>query len=528
VTVPKKKHATMSIRMRSMTFKDVGLAILCGLLLTTSFAPLNVDWMAWVFLIPLLVSLRNKSPLDCFKLGGIAGLSHYITLIYWIIVVLHHYGGLNLIFALGALLLLSLYLALYIACFSLIWNTVQKDRLAMVLAAGSWVGLEYVRTHAMTGFPWCLLGYSQYLRLPLIQISDIAGVYAISFLIVMVNLGIFKLVCFSRSDTIRARATELGIVILLIGLTLLYGYNSLKRKVDAVSDPNMLRIAVAQGNIDQSLKWNPELQEETLALYRNLSERVAGFKPKLVIWPETALPFFFQNNPAFSRQVFRVAETMNSAILFGSPAYTRDSKGMHYYNRAYLISGKMIYDYYDKVHLVPFGEYIPLKRFLPFVNRLVPAAGDFTSGGKVKPISGADLRIGPIICFEAIFPDISRKQAKQGAQLLVNLTNDAWFGRTSAPYQHLSMAVIRCVENGLPMARAANTGISAIILPTGMIIARGGLFMREVLCEELSLAHAKTFYSQFGDIFAILLTLLTLFILIWKFTQKRRKHHVRY
>jgi apolipoprotein N-acyltransferase len=528
VKVPEKEQENMSLPMRSTPFKDVGLAILCGLLLTASFPPLNLCWIAWVFLIPLLVSLKNKSPQASFKLGGIAGLSHYITLIYWIIVVLSHYGDLHFVFALGALFLLSLYLALYFACFGLIWNTVQNDRLAPVLAAGSWVGLEYARTHVMTGFPWCLLGYSQYLRLPLIQISDIAGVYAISFLIVMVNIAIFKLVFFSRSDTIRARATEIGIVISLIGLTLLYGYSSLGRKADASPDPNVLRIAIAQGNIDQSLKWNPEMQEETVALYRKLSERSLGFKPELVIWPETALPFFFQNNTALSRHVFGVAERMNADILFGSPAYITDSKGMHYYNRAYLISGTTVYDFYDKVHLVPFGEYVPLKRFLPFVNRLVPAAGDFTSGGEVKPMSTAELRIGPIICFEAIFPDISRDHAKQGARLLVNLTNDAWFGRTSAPYQHLSMAVFRCVENGLPMARAANTGISAIILSSGKIIARSELFVRRVLCEELNLDHAKTFYSQFGDIFAILLTLLTLFILIWKFTDKRRKYHVRY
>jgi len=511
--------------MRSITFTDVGLAILCGLLLTASFAPLNMDWMAWVSLIPLFISLKDKSSINSLMLGGIAGLSHYVTLIYWIIVVLSHYGGLNPVFALCALLLLSLYLALYIACFSLIWNTVQNDRLAPVLAAGSWVGLEYLRTHVMTGFPWCLLGYSQYMRLPLIQISDITGVYAISFLIAMVNAAIFKLVFFSRFDTIRARATETGIVTLLIGLTLLYGYNSLERKADAASYPNALRITVAQGNIDQSLKWDPELQEETLALYTNLSEESAGFKPSLIIWPETALPFFFQNNTALSRQVFMIAERMNSNILFGSPAYMRDGEKIHYYNRAYLVSGNTVCDHYDKVHLVPFGEYIPLKRFLPFINRLVPAAGDFASGGKVEPMSAADLRIGPIICFEAIFPEISRKHARQGARLLVNLTNDAWFGRTSAPYQHLSMAVFRCVENGLPMARAANTGISAIILPTGKIIARGGLFVREVLCEELSLDHEKTFYSQFGDIFVIVITLLTLFMLIWKFTQKRRKYH---
>ncbi|UCH08624.1 MAG: apolipoprotein N-acyltransferase [Deltaproteobacteria bacterium] len=512
----------MFLSMGTITYKDVGLAILCGLLMTASFAPLSLDWLAWVFLIPLFLSLKNKSPWDSFKLGGIAGLSHYLTLIYWIIVVLSYYGGLNPVFALSALLLLSLYLALYIACFGLIWNTLQKDQLAPVLAAASWVGLEYARTFVMSGFPWCLLGYSQYLRLPLIQISDIAGVYGISFLIVMVNVAIFKLISFVRPDSIKAKVTETGVVILIMAFTLVYGYNCLGRKAATAPDTNVLRIAVVQGNIDQSLKWNPELQEKTLLLYGKLTEESVDFKPKLIIWPETALPFFFQDNTALSREVFRIAAKMHSNILFGSPAYTRNSKGTHYYNRAYFISEGTIYDYYDKVHLVPFGEYVPLKRFLPFVNRLVPAAGDFSSGGEVKPISAAGLRIGPIICFEAIFPDISRKHSKQGAQLLVNLTNDAWFGRTSAPYQHISMAVFRCVETALPMARAANTGISAIILPTGKIIARGGLFTKEVLCEELTLDHAKTFYSQFGDIFAILLTLLAILKLVGKFIHKRR------
>jgi apolipoprotein N-acyltransferase len=512
----------MFLSMRTITYKDVGLAILCGLLMTASFAPLSLDWVAWVFLIPLFLSLKNKSPWDSFKLAGIAGLSHYLTLIYWIIVVLSYYGGLNPVFALSALLLLSLYLALYIACFGLIWNTLQKDRLALVLVAAGWVGLEYARTYVMSGFPWCLLGYSQYLRLPLIQISDIAGVYGISFLIVMVNVAIFKLAFSARSDTIKSKAMETGVVILFIGLTLVYGYNSLGRKATTAPDTNMLRIAVVQGNIDQSLKWKPELQEKTLTLYGKLTEKSVGFKPKLIIWPETAVPFFFQDNTALSRGVFRIAAKMHSNILFGSPAYTEDSKGKHYYNRAYLISDRTIYDYYDKVHLVPFGEYVPLQRLLPFVNRLVPAAGDFSSGGKVEPISAAGLRIGPIICFEAIFPDISRKHAKQGARLLVNITNDAWFGRTSAPYQHISMAVFRCVETALPMARAANTGISAVILPTGEITARGGLFTKEVLCEELSLNHEKTFYSQFGDIFAIVLTLLTLLKLVWRFMHKRR------
>jgi apolipoprotein N-acyltransferase len=187
-----------------------------------------------------------------------------------------------------------------------------------------------------------------------------------------------------------------------------------------------------------------------------------------------------------------------------------------------MLQGDGDYDYYDKVHLLPFGEYVPLKRFLPFVHRIVPAAGDFTPGKELKPLTSGDLQIGPLICYEAIFPELSRELALQGAQLLVNVTNDAWFGRTSAPYQHLSMAVLRCVETHLPMARAANTGVSAFILSNGKIVKQSGLFTRELLRYELQLGHHETFYSHYGDIFAILVLIVTSSLLILARTIRRR------
>ena len=186
-----------------------------------------------------------------------------------------------------------------------------------------------------------------------------------------------------------------------------------------------------------------------------------------------------------------------------------------------MISKKGVVDYYDKVHLVPFGEYVPLKKYIPFVHRLVPAAGDFSAGKKVKLINSQGLKIGALVCFETIFPDISRKFATQEAELLVNLTNDAWFGRTSAPYQHLSMAVLRCVENGLPMARAANTGISAVICANGKIVNTSKLFSRENLQTKIKLAQIKTFYSQSGDIFAILLTITISIKFLWIVIKRR-------
>ena len=541
--------------MTKISLRNAGLAGLSGLMLTVSFPPLDLNWMVWISLIPLLISIGDKSSLDALKLGLLAGLFHYLTLIYWIVVALSHYGDLTFILCLITLFLLSFYLALYIAFFALILVFFKKDRLSSFWGASIWVALEYARAHIITGFPWCLLGYSQYSRLPLIQISDIVGVYGISFIIILVNILIYNILSAlletkprhswqgERSNTFqrgfkphlyfltgfisnikkkKSIGIEIALTPFLIGFILVYGHHNLKDKADSSSKGKGLKAVIVQGNIDQSIKWNPDFQEKTLAIYKKLSEKSVDFKPQIIIWPETAVPFFFQDRSYLSKEVFKAAKITNSNILFGSPAYLKDKGKKLYYNRAYVISENRELGRYDKVHLVPFGEYVPLKKYIPFVHRLVPAAGDFSPGKKVKPINVPDLQIGILICYEAIFPDISRKFAIQGAELLVNITNDAWFGHTSAPYQHLSMAVFRCVENGLPMARAANTGISAFILDNGKIVDRSGLFVREILRHEIKLKRNKTFYSQFGDIFAIMLLIIMIFRFFWTVTIKRR------
>ncbi|MBW2332045.1 MAG: apolipoprotein N-acyltransferase, partial [Deltaproteobacteria bacterium] len=270
------------------------------------------------------------------------------------------YGNINLILSLSALLLLSFYLAFYIALFALIVANFKNNRLSPFWGACIWVALEYARSYIMTGFPWCLLGYSQYSRLPLIQISDIAGVYGISFIIVLVNFALLI-------------GIDAIFTFFLVGCVLVYGYSRLKEKADNNVKGKELRVMIVQGNIDQSLKWDSDFQEETLSIYKKLSLESADFKPQLIIWPETALPFFFQDASHLSKEVFEVARITNANILFGSPAYVKDKDSILYYNRAYMISKSRVFDYYDKVHLVPFGEYVPLKKCIPFVHRLVTA-----------------------------------------------------------------------------------------------------------------------------------------------------------
>jgi apolipoprotein N-acyltransferase len=510
--------------MNKANLKNFSLATLSGLMLTLSFPPIDLHWLAWISLVPLLISTTGKSLFAALKLGLITGLTHYLTLIYWIALVLSNYGNINIFISIAIMLFLALYISLYIAFFPIILNFFknENDILPIFWGASAWIALEYLRAHLLTGLPWCLLGYSQYSIISLIQISDCTGVYGVSFIIVIVNLLMYNLFFNLNIKNAKKLVIKTVFTSILIGSVILYGYYALHKKTGFETAKEKIRAALIQANIDQTLKWCPEFQEKTIDIYRKLSKKSACFNPDIIVWPETAVPFFFQDMSKFSEEIFKISKVIGTNILFGSPAYSREMDKIRYYNRAYVINKDKILGYYDKVHLVPFGEYVPLKKFLPFIHRLVVASGDFLPGKSINPIIMGDIKIGPLICFESIFPNISRIHSHHGSDLLVNITNDAWFGRTSAPYQHLSMAVFRCVENGLPMLRAANTGISAFILQNGKIVKKGRLFTEEVLMEEIKCGSNKTFYSKYGDIFAIMIALAFFTKLFWLILMKKR------
>ena len=505
---------------RSNLTRKVILAILSGAMLTASFPPSRLSFLAWFALVPLLISINNESFSRAFKLGFIAGTTHYLTLIYWIVVVLGRYGNLSILTSLGPFVLLCLYLALYPAFFSGITTWLRGSRFVLLFMASIWVGLEYVRAKLLTGFPWCLLGYTQYENLHLIQIADLCGVYGISFLIILSN-GLLYHLFFRRHDKGNGILRwEILIILLVGGGALAYGHYSLTAGHMEKGPHRMVNTVIIQANIDQSLKWEPAHQTETMATYQRLTRAAYDFKPDLIVWPETSAPFFFQDDVVFTPKILSLARESNSVLVFGSPAYNQIHGKTKYYNRAYLItSDDQPPQYYDKVKLVPFGEYVPLKRYLFFINRLVPAAGDFEPGNRIAPLKGRQVLPGILICFEAIFPELASTQTREGANILINLTNDAWFGRTSAPYQHLSMAVFRAVENRRPMIRAANTGFSAFIGPDGRIIALSSLFEEETLKASIGISNSPlTFYARFGDLFAFSLlavSLIKILSLLW-------------
>jgi apolipoprotein N-acyltransferase len=495
-------------------------AVLSGLLITASFPPGNFDWLAWFGLVPLLMALEGTSARVAFRLGITAGLAHYLTLIYWVIVALKHYGNIPVVASFGLLVLLSTYLALYPACFAMVLTYIRGTRFFLLKTASLWIALEYVRAKILTGFPWCLLGYTQFRRPEVLQIADLAGVYAVSFVLVLCNVLLYAL--FLNRDIRRSKTFrwDMTLVLLIALFTAGYSYQRISSGQDL---PEKTTVAVVQGNIDQSTKWNPAFQEETINIYQELTKQASRFDPDLIVWPETAVPFFFQDQPQMAFRVIQAARESDADLVFGSPAYRQEDGQTVFYNRAYQVSPQgRVSGYYDKVHLVPFGEYVPLRRLLPFVHRLVVSAGDFSPGDTLEPLALKTHAAGILICFEIIFPELARAQVKNGADFLVNLTNDAWYGKTSAPYQHFSMAVLRAVENARPLVRAANTGISGFISHRGEILGQGPLFSAEVLARDLEPVQSRlTVYTRFGDVFAIALLVATALNLLTAFYRSR-------
>ena len=492
-------------------FTKFAFSGLAGLLLTAAFPRIGASPLAAAALVPLLLAIRTAAPGEAFRLGWIAGMAHALTLTYWLVHTLGTYGGLPIWVSVPLLGLLAAYLALYPAAFAATLAALRiRPGLLPIAAAAVWTGLEYLRAHLLTGFPWALLGYSQYRRLHLIQISDIVGVYGVSFLLVAINASIslailagWKRPWAGRMVSGKLAATAAAAAALATAAVAGYGAWRMA-EIDRISESApVVRAAAIQGNIEQAVKWDPAYQIDTVDRYLALSLAAMADRPDLIVWPETAAPFYFSRNRPLTERVLAGIREAGVHFAVGAPAFERDGEETDLYNSAFLIrpDGR-IAGRYDKVHLVPFGEYVPLERFLPFVDKLVTQVGDFGTGRKGEVLRSGDHRLGVLICYEAIFPGLARAAVQNGAGLLVNITNDAWYGTSSAPYQHFSMAALRAVETRRGLIRAANTGISGFVDPVGRIDGTTGLFETTVSTRTLPVLTIETPYAKIGDLFA--------------------------
>jgi apolipoprotein N-acyltransferase len=518
------------------------LAILSGVLQILAFPLPNLYPLSWVAVAPLLMAvLRAREPENIrlpatlsqkfvpasagqgFLLGYVSGIMWYAGTCYWVYHTMHLYGGLSAPAAAGILVLFCLYLGLYEGLFGLTvallaGGSSGNSRRALFLSPFIWVALELARTR-VSGFPWDLLGTAQVSNISLNRLATITGVYGLSFEIMLVNTVFAAAFLVGRE---KRKVILIEAVVVAAALQLL----ALIRPAPLRSNRTALLV---QENIAilPPEKWTAEYLQSTLEDSNRLSsppETPSRPKPSLVVWPESPAPFYV-NDPRFRSVIAAVAERNNAYVVAGSLGEDPGSPpGGRLYNSAALMSpqGKWVARY-DKVHLVPFGEYVPFKALLGFAGGLTEAVGEFGRGSTREPLQVDGYQLGVFICYESVFPDEVRQFAREGGEVFVNISNDGWYGDTGAYAQHLNQARMRAVENDRWLLRDTNTGVTASIDPYGRVVAQAPRKTRTALAAPYSLTSGTTFYTRHGDWFAYLCAIISVAALLWRYRVPSRK-----
>jgi len=484
------------------------LPVLSGALLALPFLRFSLAGVAWAALVPLTVSWRGASWRSGALSGGLAGAVFWLLSLYWI----------DEVTCVGYVVL-CLYLSLFWAAWGagsvLLW---RRPALGWLGAAALWTALEYLRGSLFSGFPWNPLGASQAFVPVLIQPAAATGVYGVSFLIAAANGAWARLLFPGRFRAVPAAAAAAA-----VGATVWWGRAVLDRApARAAALPNVT-VGLVQAGIRQEIKWNPAFANPIFARHLELT-RAAAPRVDLAIWPESSVPWYLEETPEALSALRASLSGSDAVLIVGGDVHEVAESGERYYNAVYLIDReKGIEGRYDKLHLVPFGEFVPLRGLFPFLAGLVPWEHDFTPGKTAAILKSPSLpgvEIGPLVCFEDIVPPLSRDLSRRGANLLVNLTNDAWFGETVQPFQHAAAALFRTVENRVSLVRATNSGYSCLIDPWGRIVGEvrdpSGrvLFASAWTAEEVPLLAGGTFYTRHGDVFVLVCAALAAALLL--------------
>jgi len=499
---------------------DFTLATASGLLLVFSFPNFGRPAFAWIALAPLLVALSGAGLGRSFLLGLVAGLVYFTGTLYWITNVMAIYGGLQTWVAVLINALLIAYLSLFPALFALITRRLVLGHgpIALLSAPIVWVATELGRTYVPPGgFPWVLLGYSQATVLPIAQLASIFGVYGVSMLVAAASTAVAFAISRpsgrGRHATGYARFGPVAAVFAIVLAVAAWG----GRRVAAsewTREGEPIRVGLIQGNVDQAEKWDVTRASAIFHDYLGMTERAIREGAQLVLWPESSTPFLFEEDPVGAARVRTMVRQAHVPILFGSDQIER-GRPDKIYNSAFLVRADgTTGGIYRKIHLVPFGEYVPMQRLLFFAAPLTEQSGSFSAGATPELLAVNGHSISVAICYEVVYPDLLRSFVVRGSEMLTTITNDAWFGRTSAPVQHFQQASMRAIENGRYLVRSANTGISGIVDPYGRVLEQTPIFQPAVLVGEARFLRTSTFYSRHGDVIAYASVLATLALLV--------------
>jgi apolipoprotein N-acyltransferase len=498
-------------------------------LLALSFPKYGHPAVAFIALVPLLVALSGWSGRDAslpgvstrrgFTLGLIAGFIHYAGTVYWTGATVSTFGGIPPIVAVLVAGLLAFYMAAYVAAFGAITAIFIRrfNVLGLWLAPAVWVTTEYLRGILIGGFPWIPLGNTMVTLLPIAQLASIVGVSGLTIFVALLNTG-FALAAISNG---RRRAITIGSTLLLIVAVSIWG--GIRLRSNTLTSGTPIKVGLIQGNIAQVDKWNPARAGMILDRYLQLSQQAVEKGAQFLIWPESATPFNFEEDPA-ADVVRRMVSRLRTPLLLGSDEI-EPGDPPKYYNAAFMIdTAGSTAAVYRKMHLVPFGEYVPFQTLLFFVGPLVEAVSAFSPGTRVTMMPVEGHMVSTAICYEVTYPSQASEAVRNGSEMLTTITNDAWYGESSAPFQHFDMAVMRAIEQGRYLVRSANTGISGIVDPYGRVLIRTNLFETVAVVGEARFVQAKTVYATIGDLAAYVSAAIVALALALTFVQGRKKH----
>jgi apolipoprotein N-acyltransferase len=471
-------------------------------------------FLAFVFLVPLLLAIEGRTRLAAFGIFFSFAFCANLLILYWIPRVMVQYGGTTVILGVTGLLCLAAFFAIFYGLAGILITRKMERGSAwglVIWVPVIWIGKDLVIEKIISGFPWCLIGYSQYKNIYFTQVAEIAGIHLVSFLVIVINVLLYNLLKTKNKKSALALLASF-LVIYGSGLLLLQRQG---RLADGVS---WHRAGIVQPNSNHDQLYNFSAIQKILDRLFSVSSALKTQGAELVIWPEFTVPIFPLQTP-FYRDCFADFSRRHVPLLAG---FTDFRNSDNVFNSAMLFNGDQI-EKYDKFHLTPFGEYVLFRRWLFFVKKITDQIGDFTFGKKLHNLNFAGHQLATPICYEVIYPELTRELVAQGADLIVTISNDSWFGKSSAPYQHLAMAVFRSIENRRFLLRSTSDGISALVDPAGRILYQSPLHQADSFLASFQYLKRKTIFTRWGYLFPYLCFFLVLADWLWAIIRKFKK-----